>query len=241
MGKRNEKSGFMEDAEIFELYARDKLAANEKIVEKYSNYIYFFLHRNYPSYQKMFDELFQQGVIGILNALKNYDASKGSFMTYCTPFIKSECNRFFRFVQGEPSEHYFSLNQKVSKICENLEENGVMATPEMVAAKIRIGVKTAEREMKINYRTESLDAVAERKGEDPYMVADDRHVCKVLLSKIPENQRKIVFMRVVEELSFNKIAAAMGEKEYVIRKEYYAGISRMRTEAEGKKTKTKKV
>lgn len=216
----------MKDAEIAELYSRDYLLANEKIVEKYSNYVYYTLHKYYPTYKEYYEDMYQEGISGILKALKTYDASRGAFTTYCTPFIRSECSAFIRYRQGEPSEHYAKLNRVVRSAEAELEQHGEEPSAKNIAEKTGISESAAERELKIFYDTEPISDEHEN-GEDAYAHLVDRITCENLLMTLPEEQRKIVFLRTVENMSFRKIAVALNKKEHVVRKKYYSGIEKL--------------
>ena len=90
MEKRTENQGRMSDVEIMAIYRKDKKAGNEQMINKYSKYVYDVINSSYPTFHKEIPEMYQQGVIGIMNAMHSYDPEKGAFTTYSTPFIKKE-------------------------------------------------------------------------------------------------------------------------------------------------------
>ena len=86
MEKRTENQGRMSDVEIMAIYRKDKKAGNEQMINKYSKYVYDVINSSYPTFHKEIPEMYQQGVIGIMNAMHSYDPEKGAFTTcpYCS-------------------------------------------------------------------------------------------------------------------------------------------------------------
>ena len=79
---------YMSDADIMEVYKKERKAGNEKMIEKYRDYIYYVIKKYYPTFRSEALDMFQHGAIGIMNAMVSYDANKGAFTTHCTPYVK---------------------------------------------------------------------------------------------------------------------------------------------------------
>lgn len=213
------------DAEIADLYRSDPKLGSEKAVEKYSGYIYYFLNRNYPTYRDEYNDMYLQGVVGLLNALRTYDPAKGALTTYSTPFIRSECNSHIMFLCGEKSDHFFRLHNAVEKARNEIEEEGRTATAEEIAEKVGVQPKTAAREMGIHYG--SVDG--EEPAVDNIAALIDSIACEQMLEKVDEMQKNVISLRVFENKSFAKIAVTMDDTAYNVRKKYYSGIEHLKS------------
>ena len=106
---------YMSDADIIEVYKKDRKAGNEKMIEKYRDYIYYVIKKYYPTFHNETPDMFQHGAIGMMNAMTSYDASKGAFTTHCTPYIKKEISKYVRFMASESSEYFASLHTAVER------------------------------------------------------------------------------------------------------------------------------
>ena len=80
----------LSDKELEELYFKNKqgdLQAREKLVS-FNLPLVHALCRRYPRETVDYEDIFQEGCIGLLKALQKYDPEKGTkFSTYAVPFI----------------------------------------------------------------------------------------------------------------------------------------------------------
>mgnify|MGYP000068439690 FL=1 len=58
---------YMSDADIIEVYKKDRKAGNEKMIEKYRDYIYYVIKKYYPTFHNETPDMFQHGAIGMMN------------------------------------------------------------------------------------------------------------------------------------------------------------------------------
>lgn len=224
--KKNEKEkNVMSDAEIMALYQTDAGTAKEKMIEKYSTYIYHVIKTAFPTYAGSRQELYQHGVIGILRAMQGYNPGKSAFLTYCTPYIKNEMSRHVRFLSNESSEYYAAVHNQVERAKTKIEGEGVPVTVETVMKETGMSKKIVKRELNIDRTKVSFDAVPERSEN---MKLNENYVVDDILSVIPEATARIVRMKAVEGKSFEAIAREMHLSAYKIRKQYDKGIELLR-------------
>jgi RNA polymerase sigma factor (sigma-70 family) len=57
------------------------------LVQQNMNLVYDIVHNDYRSHVKLYDDLEQEGFMGLCKASQIYDASKGAFSTIATPYI----------------------------------------------------------------------------------------------------------------------------------------------------------
>ena len=84
-------------------------AARNKVCVSYLRYIYSLAKKyarpNYP-----IEDLFDEGVIGLLESIKSYDPSKGSFTTHLLPWVMKHIFKVFR----KESDHEAFLKELLS-------------------------------------------------------------------------------------------------------------------------------
>lgn len=225
MKKTNKYENFLSDAEIMKIYETNEKAGIEAMVEKYSDYIYYVIKKYYPSFVKDAADMYQNGVIGIIYAMKRYCPEKGTFFSYSTPFIKKEISKHTRFVAAETSEYYASVHNSVKRAETKLESEGKAVSVEAIMCETGLSNKIVKREMKVDRTKVSYDVLTDvgtsMKLSESFMVDD-------MLSCLPEIRKKIIQLKVIEECSFKAIAAKLNTTEFYVKKEYNVGIETLR-------------
>lgn len=199
------------------------------MIEKYENYIWQVVNKLYPTYvstAREKEEAFQNGAIGIMEAMKGYDPLKGRFTTYCTPFLKKEIGKQVRFVLSESSEYLARTNRRVKKAIAKIESEGMEVSVERVMKETGLSGKIVKREMKIDYAKASLEALSSM-GSD--MRISDELVVNDILKGLLSISQKIVKLKAVENWSFKKIARYLNMSEACVKKEYASAIEILRS------------
>ena len=86
-----------EERELFECYREDPSEENiNRILKQYGKLVYHIAHK-YASGREPFDDLVQVGMIGLVLAIRRFDAERGwRFSTYAYQTIRGEIQRHFR-------------------------------------------------------------------------------------------------------------------------------------------------
>lgn len=220
---------YMSDAEIMKLYNKDKTHGTEKMLEKYNDYIYYIINKVYPSFHREIQDMYQNGVIGMMNAMTSYNPEKGTFTTHCTPYIKKEISKHVRFISSESSEYFAAIHTSVSRAKTKLETDGKEITVENVMEETGLSKKIVNRELKIDHTKVSYEALESMTSEisltDNFMVND-------ILSVIPDENSLIIKMKVFDGLTFANIAEKLGKTPHTVRKEYHEGLNMLRESME---------
>ena len=216
---------YMSDADIIEVYKKDRKAGNEKMIEKYRDYIYYVIKKYYPTFHNETPDMFQHGAIGMMNAMTSYDASKGAFTTHCTPYIKKEISKYVRFMASESSEYFASLNTAVEREKTKIETNGQEVTVENIAEATGLSHKIAKRELKVDHTKVSYEVLAE---VGTSMSLTDDFIVDDILSGIPPESSCVIKMKVVDGLPFTTIAKQLGKTVFRVRQDYHDGIGMLR-------------
>lgn len=224
MSKKKYENG-LSDKEIMEMYKKDKHEGITKMVEKYSDYIYYIIRKHYPSFTNEIADMYQNGVIGIINAMNAYNPEVAAFSTYCTPYIKKEISRHVRFMASESSEYFAAVHNSVERAKTKIEAAGNDVTIDNVMDETGLSKKIVKREMNID-RTkvsyETLENVMSTMSLSEQFMIDD------MLSGISKEQSDIIKMKVFEGMSFVSIAKQTGRTTCSVKNDYNAGIATLR-------------
>jgi RNA polymerase sigma-B factor len=83
--------------ETLDLFLRTRDQELKSVLVKHYTPMVEYLAKKYINKGEPFEDLFQVGMLGLLNALSRYDVSKGvQFESYATPTIIGEIKRYFR-------------------------------------------------------------------------------------------------------------------------------------------------
>lgn len=132
-------------------------------------------YRNYLSEMYEFDDLFQQGVIGLITAIDKYNPDDGAFSTYAAYWIKQsilrnldENGRLIRI-----PVHFGQLINDYKKACEKLTTDlGREPTIKEIARFMRVKVKKVEQIQIVSREITSLDIVIPSEDNDNQTLAE---------------------------------------------------------------------
>ncbi len=225
MNKANKYDDFLSDADIMNIYKENPKAGIEVMIEKYSDYIYYVIKKHYPSFIKEASDMYQNGVIGLINAMKRYHPEKGAFFSYSTPFIKKELSSYVRFVAAESSEYFAAVHNSVERAKTKLETEGKPLSVELIMKETGLSNKIVKREMKVDRTKVSYDSLTEC-GTN--MSLSDNFIVEDMLSCLPDIRKKIIKLKIIDEFSFRDIAKKLDASEFYVKKEYNNGLDTLR-------------
>lgn len=81
---------------------------NDDLITDNMSLVYHIIHHDYPRY-KTDEDVIQSGMLGLVKASKNFDASKGKFSTYARRYIHGEIKKELK-------------KREANKICLSLEQ-----------------------------------------------------------------------------------------------------------------------
>lgn len=217
MRKKKSYEGCLSDEEIMKLYRLDNQKGYEKIIEKYSDYVYYVIHKHFPSFNKEIEDLYQYGVIGLMNALQSYDSEKGAFTTHCTPYVKKELSKQIRYLAGEKSAYYATIHNAVSKAKSRLEAEGKDVSVKEIMKITGLSKKIVERELGVDHVKVSYEALESIPDE---MVLSDNFMINDMLCSLPQENRNVIVMKIVEGMTFKAIAQKLDRTLAHVKKDY---------------------
>ncbi len=180
------------------------------------------------------DDLYGVGMVGLLNAIRNYDPEGGStFESYARVRIRGAILDELRRLDWVPRSVHEKA-RKVQAVIQELEQcEGALPTPEEVAHRLKLSRDEYEQlleEIKpatfvcldsVQGGEDGSDAmryesVADASQIDPSEAASHRELAALILQRLgqlPETQKKVLALYYFEDLRLREIAEAMGVTE----------------------------
>ncbi len=231
----HETIALVEKAQQGEQQALDTLVTKNIALVK--SIIKRFLNRGYE-----YDDLFQIGVIGLIKAIKNYDAQYNvRFSTYAVPMIMGEIKRFLRD-DGliKVSRSLKELANKSMAAKEQLK-NTLQREPSIQEIAEAVGSEPEDivHALEASRMPASIYDVVYEDDDNPILLIDkvsrddtqmsqvvDRVALKDVLAKLDERERYIIVMRyfhdrtqsdIAEELGISQVQVSRIEKKVLLR------------------------
>jgi RNA polymerase sigma-B factor len=206
----------------------EKAAVREKLVAQYIGLVEF-LARRFRNRGEPLEDLVQVGTIGLLKAIDRFDLDREvEFSTYATPTIVGELKRHFRDkgwavrVPRRLQELHLELTKVISSLGQEL---GRSPTVPEIAESAGISEETVLEGMEIAhaYSFTSLDAPIDSEDAESSSFADQmgseddqletleyRASLAPEMAKLPERERKILYLRFYRGMTQSEIADRLG-------------------------------
>ncbi len=214
------------------MYASTLENEKEDLVTKHAPLVkriaYHLMSRLPPSVQA--DDLIQAGMIGLLEASRNYDASQGaSFETYAGIRIRGSMLDEIRRTDWTPRSVHRKARQVAEAVRSIENEHGRDARDAEVAEKLDISLHDYHRILQdsTGCRVFSIDDAGINGDEPPQPIADEprnepldslqktdfKSALALTISGLPERERLVMAMYYDEELNLREIGEVLGVSE----------------------------
>jgi RNA polymerase sigma factor for flagellar operon FliA len=214
------------------MYVTNPETESEDLVSKHAALVkriaYHLMSRLPPSVQA--DDLIQAGMIGLLEASRNYDAAQGaSFETYAGIRIRGAMLDEIRRTDWTPRSVHRKARQVAEAVREIENQFGRDARDIEVAERLGIALNEYHRILQdaTGCRVFSIDDAGVNGDETPQPVADaprnepldslhNDHFKSALaeaISNLPERERLVMAMYYDEELNLREIGEVLGVSE----------------------------
>ncbi|RJX23654.1 MAG: sigma-70 family RNA polymerase sigma factor [Dethiobacter sp.] len=212
------------EKELQELYLKNRqgdLQAREKVINYNLPLVHAICKRFYPMETAVdYDDLFQEGCIGLLMALSKYDPGKGTkFSTYAVPFILGEIRSCLRRnghllkVSRSNHEHYCRLLKSKEELVQELKRQPRL---EELAEKMGLPGEEIIWLMELQNPVGSLQEINEtppREEENSAFNTDkffDSLIIQEKLNNLPPREKQIIVLRYILEKSQEEVAQILG-------------------------------
>ncbi|MFJ2833217.1 SigB/SigF/SigG family RNA polymerase sigma factor [Streptomyces sp. NPDC087263] len=194
------------------------------------------------------EDLRQVAALGLVKAVDRFDPARGAFESYAVPTITGEIKRHFRdrmWALRVP-RRVQELRNTVRIARRELSQFAGASEPTVAEIAAHTGLSEDEvgdgMEAMESFSTLSLDAELSSR-EDGYSLADtlgaadssfdtvvDREAAKRGLSRLPERERAILYMRFFEDMTQNRIADRLGISQMHVSRLITNSCARVRAE-----------
>ena len=187
------------------------------------------------------DDLFQVGVIGLINAYKKYDSSFNTkFSTYAYPFIFGEINSYVKKDRG------IKVSREISSLYSKIEKASMLLTQKMmreptiseISEFLEIDECLVNEAMMAKYPTISVDSVISDDGKELTLLdiipnIDDMDVNTLValreeLSKLNTEEREIINSRYMNDLTQSEVASNMGMSQVQVSRKEQKVLKKLR-------------
>ncbi|MFB1047961.1 SigB/SigF/SigG family RNA polymerase sigma factor [Streptomyces chrestomyceticus] len=199
------------------------------------------------------DDLKQVAALGLVKAVDRFDPDRAdAFEQFAVPTITGELKRHFRdhtwhvHVPRRIQELRNKVRLAVKELSTTLD--GRTPSAEQIAAHTRLSEQDVTLGLRAleSYRSLSLDAALDQGGEggdehtllhvlgaleDAFALVEDRETVKPVLARLPERDRRILYLRFFEDMTQSAIAAELGVSQMHVSRLLNRALARIRTEA----------
>jgi RNA polymerase sigma factor for flagellar operon FliA len=213
-------------------------AAEAELVERYLPLVKTVVGRvalNLPNHVNL-DDLHSAGLVGLLNAVRNYDPEGGSsFESYARVRIRGAVLDELRRLDWVPRSVHDKA-RRVQTVIQQLEQqNGEVPTTAQVARALELSPREYEALLEeirpatfvcldaspgpdgdSDSDSSRYETVADESQEDPVEMTSRRELSRVIaerISQLPEMQRKVLALYYFEDLRLREIAEVFGVTE----------------------------
>lgn len=212
--------GYSDKDDLDKLYRKNKegdLEAREKLVDLNLPLVHAICRR-YPAEITEYDDIFQEGCIGLLKSLTYYDPDRGTKLsTYAVPYILGEIKSFLRRnghllkVSRSYHEQYYQMIKSRDDLQQELKRHPRL---EELAERLKLPKEEITWLMELQYPVLSLnennkEALEEKKFLDTEIIFNKIILQEKLNSLLPR-ERQVIVLRFFMEKSQDEVAQILG-------------------------------
>lgn len=186
----------------------EKMQAIDEIVNENISLIVDIINKHYPSYKRdYFEDLKQEGVVGLLESLEVFDPEKGALATIATFYIIHHINDYIsRYIHGV-RPHYNRYIKRVRAAIDELERRGntnpslvdISILSELSVAEVRRAMDVYNKAQLQSYDSEEyLDSMVTNTQMSPDEVYEDQEKHEILsaaMSELTEQEMIVICMK----------------------------------------------
>ena len=178
------------------------------------------------------DDLYQVGMIGLIDAYKHFDSDQDTkFSTYAYYYVLGEVNKYIRGSSSlKVSKELIDLKKKIIEVRDVMTQKlGRVPTDDEVALFLDVEIDVIRQAMEATEEVESID-----NGYDNYKSFDDNTSPEVLdlkdeLSKLPKNERDLIYARYFNELTQSETSNLLGISQVQVSRNEAKILMKLRT------------
>jgi RNA polymerase sigma-B factor len=236
VGKPNRGESATATADLLQAYLeRGDITARDRLIELYLPLVESLAHRYERS--EDYDDLFQAGCIGLINAIDRFDLKRGGELAaFAVPNIVGEIKRHLRDR---------TTSVRTPRPIQELRARAMRCEAEL-SAKLRRRPTAAEVARELGADKEdvaqalSVRHPAREQGEgspgeetlDALDLSDERLTLASAFEALDERERQIVYLRFVRDRSRSQVAEELGISERHLSRQTQAALTKLREQLE---------
>ena len=195
----------------------------------YEGLIYSIINK----YPKRFDhdDLYQVGMIGLIDAYKHFDSSQDTkFSTYAYYYILGEVNKYIRGSSSlKVSKELIDLKKKIIEVKDVMTQKlGRIPNDDEIALFLDVESNVIRDAMEATEEVSSID-----EGFDNIKSFDDTSPevldLKNEISKLPKNERDLIYARYFNELTQSETSNLLGISQVQVSRNEAKILMKLRT------------
>lgn len=215
------------------------LDAKSDILQQMDNFIYYVIERRFPTFKIHTNDLYQEGVVGILKGIDSYDPKVSLPTTYFYIYIIHEMTEFINININRTTSHYSSNIMKVKKAADLLERNGREWSLTDIAQETRIPVETVLQTLRLMEYTKEkhydsvdyLDSQMTQNVPSPeteYIKAEANEILYQAVAELPKEEAAVIILKYGEGLTYKKIGLRLNKSIDQVKRLKNLAIRRLR-------------
>ncbi|MCI7701520.1 MAG: sigma-70 family RNA polymerase sigma factor [Tenericutes bacterium] len=185
----------------------------------YEGLVYGIIQRYTKYFEK--DDLYQAGMVGLINAYHNFDSSQGTkFSTYAYYYVLGEVRKFVREAGlVKVSSDLVKLNQSIEKVREVMSQRlGREPTTTEISLFLEVDEEKIEEARVAALDVRSLDYSVDEELPEFYnsVAAFDTETTPDILdlrseiAKLPEEEKSLIIARYYEDMTQSEASRELG-------------------------------
>lgn len=185
----------------------------------YEGLVYSIIQRYTKYFEK--DDLYQAGMVGLINAYHNFDSSQGTkFSTYAYYYVLGEVRKFVREAGlVKVSSDLVKLNQSIEKVREVMSQRlGREPTTTEISLFLEVDEEKIEEARVAALDVRSLDYSVDEELPEFYnsVAAFDTETTpdildlRIEIAKLPEEEKSLIIARYYEDMTQSEASRELG-------------------------------
>jgi len=179
--------------------------ALEDALNEMEGFIHNIIKKRYSTYGKYYEDLVQEGRIGVMQGMKKYDPAKSLPTTYFNVYITHEIVKFIDTEINKTTSHYSANLQKIKRAVNKFEQEGRTWNVQDISVETGIKIETIIQCLRIDdcknevyYDSEDTELQIREIGKSPeeqYLENEQLKVLYGALMELTPVQREVIIMK----------------------------------------------
>lgn len=215
-------------------------------IDELKSFVHYVIKKKYSTYGKHYEDLVQEGYIGIMKGMEKYDPEKSLPTTFFNLYIIHEMSKFIDTEVNKTTSHYSSNLTKINRVIEKFEAQSKKWTPTDIAIETGLNMETViqclhikEYKNEMYYETdEILEANLSERSPSPEQAYIENERLETLYRSIstllPEEIQVLRYrygLGGCKTISYKEIAKEMNISIEKVRKYRHDAIRKLRYKA----------